>query len=265
MNPVSGLSKVRVGVAGWSLPAAHRCAFGEGGSVLARYATGLNCVEINSSFYRPHQTKTYERWARSVPAGFRFSVKMPKAITHEHSLQGCAGLLDRFVDECSGLGRKLDVVLIQLPPSLAFSARVASTFFSMVRRRVPTWVHLACEPRHRSWSAAPAEAVMARHGVNRVGADPDPIGAGDAPSPFGTCRYWRLHGTPRIYYSEYPDQALDAIARRVRTAAPAAPAWVIFDNTAHGHAIANALAFARLVDDQDAAGSRSISLSSVIG
>ncbi len=236
-----------MGVAGWSLPAAHRSAFGEGGSVLARYATGLNCVEINSSFYRPHQIKTYERWARSVPAGFRFSVKTPKTITHERSFQGCAGLLDRFVDECSGLDRKLEVILIQLPPSLAFSARVASTFFSMIRRRVPARVHLVCEPRHPSWLTEPAEAIMTRHGVSRVGADPDPIGAGNAPSAFGSCRYWRLHGTPRIYYSDYSDETLDALARQVRAAATAAPAWIVFDNTAQGHAIANALAFARLL------------------
>ena len=46
----------------------------------------MNCVEINSSFYRPHQQKTYERWAASTPKGFRFSVKVPKLLTHDQRL-----------------------------------------------------------------------------------------------------------------------------------------------------------------------------------
>ena len=40
---------------------------------LERYARRLSAAEINSSFYRPHQRKTYERWAASVPDDFRFA------------------------------------------------------------------------------------------------------------------------------------------------------------------------------------------------
>lgn len=234
---------VRVGVAGWSVPSAYRPAFGEGGSALARYATRLNCVEINSSFYRPHQRKTYERWAETVPADFQFSLKMPKAITHEQALRRCSGLLDRFMDQCLGLGPKLGVLLIQLPPSLAFDARAASTFFAMAKRREPRSTHLVCEPRHSTWLSRPASDILARHGINRVGADPDPLGMGGAPSDFGTCRYWRLHDSPRIYYSNYSDEALDELAQK--TYAPRLPTWVIFDNTAAGHAVGNAMSFMR--------------------
>jgi len=227
-----------IGVAGWSIPAAYRSHFGEGDSVLARYATRLDCVEINSAFYRPHQRKTYARWANSVPARFRFSVKMPKAITHEHALQRCGGLLDRFFDECSGLGDKLGAVLVQLPPSLAFDARTASVFFAMARRRSPQTAALVCEPRHRSWLSPEAEALLARHRINRVGADPDPIGAGGEPSASGACRYWRLHGSPRVYYSPYDEDRLGILADRL-DASPRA--WVIFDNTAAGYAVRDAL------------------------
>ncbi len=228
----------RIGVAGWSIPAQDRAQFGDGASVLARYATRFDCVEINSSFYRPHQRKTYERWAASVPDRFRFSVKMAKAVTHEHALQHCGGLLDRFFGECSGLGQKLGVVLVQLPPSLVFEARAASTFFGMVQRRLPPSAAVACEPRHRTWLSPSAQALLARHGVNRVGADPDPIGAGVAPSVAGACRYWRLHGSPRIYYSPYGDERLRAIADRIDASGQT---WVVFDNTAAGHAVRDAL------------------------
>ena len=90
-----------------------------------RYARRLNAVEINSSFYRPHQRKTYERWAQSTPKGFRFSVKVPKAMTHEYSLADCGALLDRFAADVTGLGVRLAVLLVQLPPNLALEKRVA--------------------------------------------------------------------------------------------------------------------------------------------
>ena len=72
----------RIGCAGWSIPKAHAGAFPAVGTALERYAQVFDCVEINSSFYRSHRPSTYERWAASVPDHFRFSVKMPKQITH---------------------------------------------------------------------------------------------------------------------------------------------------------------------------------------
>src|ERR1700760_3747408 len=96
-----------IGTAGWSIPKAQRERFGAGDSILARYAARLNAVEINSSFYRPHRPATYARWAAAVPQNFRFSVKLPKAITHERRLEDCGDLLDRFVAEVTGLGPKL--------------------------------------------------------------------------------------------------------------------------------------------------------------
>jgi uncharacterized protein YecE (DUF72 family) len=109
---------LRVGTAGWSVPSRYAAEIPPGGSHLERYARRLNAVEINSAFHRPHQRKTYERWARSAPAGFRFSVKLPKVMTHEQRLADCGELLDRFVAEVAGLGDKLGVLLVQLPPNL---------------------------------------------------------------------------------------------------------------------------------------------------
>ena len=235
--------RLRLGIAGWSIPSEHRHAFWPGGSVLERYASRFNCVEVNSSFYRPHQRKTYERWAATVPSGFRFSVKIPRTITHGQALRGVAAPLDRFIEECSGLGGKLGVVLIQLPGNLEFDARVVSTFFSMLRRRLPEAVHIVCEPRHPSWFTAGASGILERQGINRVGADPSPVLTDVSPSNFGSCRYWRLHGSPRIYYSRYDSETLARFAAQVRSLARRMPAWMIFDNTAHGHAIPNALEF----------------------
>jgi uncharacterized protein YecE (DUF72 family) len=150
---------VHIGTAGWSISSAAASRFPLDGSHLQRYAQVLDCVEINSSFYRPHQPSTYARWAASVPEHFRFSVKLPRSITHERRLRDCAAELDRFAGEVMQLGNKLGCVLVQLPPSLRFEADVASAFFHALRQRVDGM--LACEARHPSWFEA--GATDARH------------------------------------------------------------------------------------------------------
>lgn len=214
--------------------------------MLQRYATRFDAVEINSSFYRPHRRATYARWADSVPGDFRFSVKLPKTITHDLHLRGSGPLLDRFMHEVAGLGPKLGGLLVQLPPGLVFDPRSASTFFAMLRRR---WHGgIACEPRHPSWFSAVPEALWKRHGIARVAADPALNEAAGVPGGAGRWRYWRWHGSPRMYYSDYGIASLRRLAADVTsTPAPRAERWIIFDNTAHGHAIADAAAMQRLV------------------
>ena len=88
---------VYVGCAGWSLPRDAQPHFPAAGTHLARYAARLPATEINASFYRPPRPATYARWAASVPPAFRFSVKLPRAITHEHRLADAGALLDAFL------------------------------------------------------------------------------------------------------------------------------------------------------------------------
>lgn len=238
---------VRIGCAGWSIPSQHAALFGDGDGHLARYATRFDVVEVNSTFHRPHRPQTFERWAASVPRHFRFSVKLPRAITHDARLRGTGDALTAFFEQAAGLGAKLGGVLVQLPPSLAYDARVAETFFAMLRRRSAAPV--ACEPRHASWFAPAVDALWARHAIARVAADPARLPEAARPGGAGAparWRYWRWHGSPRIYYSRYDDEALRDLARSLRAhAIGRAPSWCIFDNTAHGHAMADA---ARLQD-----------------
>ncbi|GAB3509434.1 DUF72 domain-containing protein [Pseudoxanthomonas daejeonensis] len=241
------MRKVLVGCAGWSIPAPYRDRFADGESVLARYASRFSVVEINSSFYRPHQPSTYARWAASVPRGFRFSVKMPKEISHELALRRCGPALDAFLAQSGALGSKLGGYLLQLPPGQVFEMRTASTFFRMFRRR--TDAPLACEARNLSWFSPAASELFALHAVGRVDADPR---VGDNDHEMDTRSawpYWRWHGAPRIYYSAYSDEQLQALAASLRALPDARrPAWVIFDNTAHGFATANALRLQALLE-----------------
>ena len=125
--------KVRIGCAGWSIPKGYGDRFPRKGTHLVRYAARFPAVEINSSFYRPHRPTTYARWAASVPEDFRFSVKAPKLPTHERRLVGVGDVLDSFLAEATRLGDRLGPLLVQLPPSLSFSADVAEMFFSELR------------------------------------------------------------------------------------------------------------------------------------
>ena len=126
-----------VGCAGWALASKDGSSFPGEGTHLERYARVFPCVEINSSFYRSHQEKTYLRWADSVPEAFRFSVKMPRTITHELRLQKCEVPLRAFLNEVAALGAKLGCILIQLPPSLALDVKTARGFFSLLRKHTP--------------------------------------------------------------------------------------------------------------------------------
>jgi uncharacterized protein YecE (DUF72 family) len=246
MGTAASRKRIRVGCAGWSIMSRHAAWFGVEGSHLARYATRFDAVEINSSFYRPHAAATYARWAAAVPPGFRFSVKLPKAITHDARLQRPGEALSRFAAEVAGLGRRLGGVLVQLPPSLAFDARVADTFFATLRRRLE--VPVACEPRHPSWFEPRVDVIWRRHAIARVAADPARLPEAALPGGFGRWRYWRLHGSPRMYYDSYDDARLRAVADALRAGASSGQStWCIFDNTAAGHAIADAVRLQELL------------------
>jgi uncharacterized protein YecE (DUF72 family) len=234
------LSRIRLGIAGWNIRREHIPRFPSVGTHLQRYAAVFNAVEINSCFYRPHRIATYERWAASVPETFRFSVKLPKAITHAARLVGIAGDLERFLEETSGLGAKRGPILVQLPPSFAYDADVAESFFDELRVRFVGDV--AFEPRHETWFTDEVDTLLRRFHVARVAADPARVPLAAEPGGYEDLVYYRLHGSPRVYYSAYPSDFLDQIAAALaRKASAAARAWCIFDNTALGAATSDAL------------------------
>ena len=228
-----------IGTAGWSVPAAEAPRFGPGETTLRRYATRFGAVEINSSFHRPHRRSTWQRWRDNTPANFRFAAKLPKTITHVARLEECEPLLDAFLGEVAGLGDKLAVLLVQLPPKLAFDRDAASSFFAALTSR--TEAAIACEPRHASWFEPAAGAVLEDLRVARVAADPACVPAAAVPGGWGGLAYWRLHGSPRMYRSSYDDGRLDEYAAAIRQT-DAADTWCMFDNTASSAATGDALA-----------------------
>jgi uncharacterized protein YecE (DUF72 family) len=224
----------RIGTAGWTITPGAARRLPQEGTHLQRYAGMLTASEINSSFHRPHREATYRKWAESTPAGFQFAVKVPRVITHDLKLRRARRPLEQFLGETSGLGDRRGPLLVQLPPSFAFDARLIARFLDLVRQRHGGPV--VCEPRHATWFSPRADALLARFEVGRVAADPVCAPGADAPGGWPGLRYYRLHGSPRTYSSRYPSGFIASMAARLHP-----DDWCIFDNTAGGAALENAL------------------------
>jgi len=227
-----------IATAAWSIPQkwAHR--FSREGSGLTRYASVFDGVEINSTFYRRHRTTTFARWAESVPDGFRFSVKIPREISHDRAMKEIAEPFDAFLEDIAPLGEKRGPLLCQLPPSLAFDADKFETAFKTMRDADAG--PIVIEVRHKSWASGEALGLLETYAIDRVLADPAlvwPIEDFAEPP-----RYVRLHGKPKVYYSSYTEEEIRAFRS---LAAP--DSWCVFDNTASGAAIENALT---MLDEQ---------------
>jgi len=246
------VGRIYMGTAGWSVPRAsvHLCPCE--GTHLQRYARVFPCVEINSSFSRAHSSTTYAKWAASTPDEFRFAVKVPRLITHEQRLRRSRAPFERFLADTNGLGHRRGPLLVQLPPSLAFDVRVAGRFFEMVRGRYDG--PMVCEPRHPTWFGVRADGLMNRYAVGRVAADPPITDTSRLPGGWSGVAYFRLHGTPRTYWSRYDAAYLSDLATRARQIAESVDVWCVFDNTASGAAIENAWELRRYFSQAPAQG-----------
>jgi uncharacterized protein YecE (DUF72 family) len=239
---------IRIGTAGWSIPKQSAAEFPAPGTHLERYARILSCAEINSSFYRSHRISTWEKWAQSVPESFRFSVKAPKTITHQAGLACTPEQLKIFLAEANTLADKLGVLLFQLPPKLAFHSAIAKAFLTLLRDLYtdPT----VLEPRHPTWFTAEADDLLQTFHIARVAADPAPIPEAATAAGWNKLVYYRLHGSPRMYYSDYTQDFLRSLAQTITHQNQTADVWCIFDNTAAGAALGNALTLKNLVATQ---------------
>ena len=190
---------------------------------------------------------------------------MNQAITHDARLKRARKPLEQFLTEVAGLGSKLGPLLVQLPPSLEFDSRVARTFFDLIRQLHAGAV--VCEPRHASWFTPRANNLLIEHHIGRVAADPAGLHAASEPggwlgpasfriskagstavhaehdsnTEIPTAVYYRLHGSPRMYWSIYTPDQIERWARGLLVLPRGSHTWCIFDNTAGGGAIKNAL------------------------
>lgn len=159
-------------------------------------------------------------------------------MTHELRLNVPSDVIQGFLAEVAGLREKLGCLLLQLPPSLQFEPDMAASYLAGLRRQ--TNIAIVCEPRHATWFTPQAGGLLHEHRVGRVAADPAVVPLAAIPGGWPETVYYRLHGSPRMYYSSYDAAYLTTLAERIKVTRADA-IWCIFDNTALGAATDNAL------------------------
>ncbi len=208
---------------------------------LERYASVFDTVEINGTFYRLPEEKTFDAWRVRVPDRFLFALKLGRYGTHFKHLKDPEAWLPVFVERAARLGPKLGPILVQLPPHWDADAARLEHFLE-VAGRSQRW---AVELRDRSWLCDETFAVLARHDAALVLHD-----FFDAHPRVVTASwvYLRFHGphAGRPYSGSYSPQALSGAARRIRSyLREGRDVFAYFNNDVDGHAVRDAESIAR--------------------
>jgi uncharacterized protein YecE (DUF72 family) len=236
-------NKIHVGTSGWNYDHWKEVFYDRGCSKshwLKFYAERFNSVEVNATFYRSMSRKTYETWREKTPNGFVWSVKANRYITHVKRLKDIAEPLKRFLGELAGLKEKLGVILFQLPPTLTFENKVFDVFCNFL----PKNKCIAIEARHPSWLEQQAQSSLKMHNIAWCISDT----AGRYPYLEAVTShfiYIRLHGSSKLYVSEYTENEMNNWAEKIKTWDM--ETYVYFDNDAMGHAPKNALRLKNLL------------------
>jgi len=203
---------------------------------LSLYSKTFNSVEINSTFYRKPTSKTLLKWYDETPDDFKFFIKIPKTITHINRLENSKEEIAAFCDHIqSNLKDKLAGFLYQLPPSFKNTAENTERIINSIDH---TFLNVI-EFRHISWWQKEIFDFLKQHNIVFSGVS----FPGNLPEDFiinhPEILYYRLHGKPVLYKSEYSEPFLDDLAGKIRSSQQTA--FVFFNNTWGTSAITNSL------------------------
>lgn len=172
--------------------------------MLAFYASQLNGIELNGSFYRTPPASTLEGWAAQVPSGFRICMKANRALTYSADTFDRVGVAGSFGERMAPLGERLGPILLQFPPVRQRNVQLLDSLLGALARPA------AVEFRHDSWFAEETYAVIRRHGAALVVTDEEKWPR--APLlDLGPYAYFRLR-------RGYTDESLDPWIDEVRSA-----------------------------------------------
>lgn len=197
------------------------------------YSDHFDTVEVNATFYRLPNPKTFDNWYQKTPDNFIWAVKGSKFITHTKRLKESKEPLIRLYSAVERLKEKLGVILFQLPPNLSFDREL---FLPFCENLDHTQQH-ALEIRHQSWIDTHVFEILKEHNIAFCLSDT----AGRYPYHeviTADFLYVRLHGSKKLYASEYSEDELQGWAKKIRNWNM--PAHIYFDNDAKGFAIKNA-------------------------
>ena len=198
---------------------------------LEYYAKRFPTVEINNTFYRTPTEHAVEAWRDEVPDEFAFAVKGSRFVTHFRKLARARESVDRFFESVGRLGKKLEVVLWQLPPDMKADPELLGRFLAELPNN---GVRHAVEFRDESWLTEESFCVLREHNAAHVS-----VSSNQMPSNLTVTAdfvYLRFHGT-NSYHGAYSHPALQPWAKFLREQAEkGVGGYVYFNNDAEGHA-----------------------------
>lgn len=208
------------------------------GDYLGQYAKHFDAVELDTTFHATPPGERFRRWAGATPPGFRFSVKTPRAVTHDSPPDRALGAMLEFLDAARELGEKLGVVLIQFPPGFQADqfARVEAFLAAL-----PTDLRYAVELRNRTWGSRRTLEMLRRHRCGLVAAEYlTRPGRVHVTTDFVYVRWIGQHGRFATHEREQIDVSaslgwwkgqLEAVAPEVKTV------WGFFNNDYAGYGV----------------------------
>jgi uncharacterized protein YecE (DUF72 family) len=175
------------------------------------YATLLDSVEINNTFYRLPTEAAVEGWAEQAPPGFVYALKLGAFGSHRMKLRDAASWLPNHVDRLDRLGRAAGPTLVQLPPRWRRNAERLDEFLTVAPKN-RRW---AVEVREPSWLHDEVYEVLRRHEAalcihDLLGGHPWELTAG-----WTYVRFHGPHATERAYQGRYGAERLEHVARRL--------------------------------------------------
>ncbi|MBT2619740.1 DUF72 domain-containing protein [Chryseobacterium sp. ISL-6] len=203
---------------------------------LTLYSKEFNAVEINSTFYRKPTAKTLIKWFDETPEEFRFFIKIPKTISHEKRLLDCKEEISEFCQHIhENLKEKLSGFLYQFPPSF----KNTPENIELILKNIDSAFLNVIEFRHKSWwrdeifdILRPKNIIFS--GVSFPGNLPEEVIINN-----NEVMYYRLHGKPVLYKSEYSEEFLNNLAEKIQISQN--KTFIFFNNTWGVSAIKNAM------------------------
>jgi uncharacterized protein YecE (DUF72 family) len=183
--------------------------------MLGYYAERFDTVEINNTFYRMPAETMLARWAAETPAGFEFTLKAPRRITHDRRLREAESDVAEFCRRAATLGERMGALLFQTPPFLKKDLPRLRDFLALL----PQPARAAFEFRNDSWQDDGVYAALRERGAMLCVTDTD---EGDTPF-VATCE----RGYLRLRRTHYDDAELAQWAQRI-AAQPLERAYVYF-------------------------------------
>jgi len=236
--------QIHVGTSGWNYPHWKEVFYPrelKSKDWLSFYSQRFDTLELNVTFYRGVKAETFEKWRTTVPAGFLFSMKMSRFITHIRRLKVEAESISRFLRGAEALGDKMGVILVQLPPSLEFDQSSMRSFLALLDPRF----RYTIEARHKSFVSDTLFSLLREHNIAWC------ISETGGRFPYAEeltadFVYMRLHGRESLYTSNYSDGELSGI--RDKLVGWGRDCYVYFDNDVSGFAALNAGTLKRMAE-----------------